>query len=580
MNERVTQLGGASVIDEEGPGWTAPPWWRQPWFVVSVATTIAIVWATGRGLARGFEPIGDNALVELRARDVFTPNHPWLGTWSSASVSSGQDLNHPGPFQFDVFALPVRLFGSRVGIAGGGALINLGAVWGGTLVARRAGGPIMALAVAVAAGGLAWSLGSELLYDVWMPNILVLPAFAFLVLIWAVVAGRVAALPIAVAVGSFCAQVHVSYVFLAPALLLAALVVVLVRDRRRPGTFRLIGLAVVVGLILWAQPIWEQLTGDGDGNLTRLATSTDGGDDRVGLALAVRMLANVVVVPPGWLRPGFDDSIPLSPWIDDGAGRRLSTDGIVGLPYALAALLVVLVGGVALHRATRRIDDRTTAAGLAVLVAVAAVALATTTISPVDGFGLAPHKFRYLFAVGALAAAVALGGGLRLVARTSLGQRRVGGLQPGPALLGLVGVIVAALTLPTYRAAAGPDLQHATWSTVRSLRDQLDPLEQAGTVWFDLDGQVFAEPYSWPIMAEMVRRGVPFQVSSSGDVRQVGDDRAFTPAAADTRLFYLTGDAADSMPPGATRIALAGSGRREDPVVAIFMAPYEGGAGG
>ena len=55
-------------------------------------------------LARGFEPIGDNALIELRAWDVFTSDRPLLGTWSSASVATGLDLNHPGPLLFDYFA--------------------------------------------------------------------------------------------------------------------------------------------------------------------------------------------------------------------------------------------------------------------------------------------------------------------------------------------------------------------------------------------------------------------------------------------------------------------------------------------
>lgn len=551
------------------------PWWRAPWFLVTLVTSLAVVWATGRGIARAFEPIGDNALVELRARDVFTRHHPWLGTWSSASVSSGQDLNHPGPFLFDLFVVPVRLFGSRWGIAGGGALINLGAVWGSVLVARRLGGPRAALATAVAAGGLVWSMGSELLYDVWMPNILVLPAFAFLVLIWAVVLGHARALPVAVAIGSFCAQVHVSYVFLAPALLAAGLIALLVRRRRRPGTTAMIGVAVAVGLLAWAQPIWEQLTGAGEGNLTRLASSGDGGGERIGLSLAVRMLANVVAIPPGWLRNGYDRSIPLNPWIGEGGERRLDTDGIAGLPFALVAVGVGVGVVAALVWWTRHRGDETTGAGATVLAVTAVVALFTTAISPVDGFGLAPHKFRYLFAIGAFAAAVMMAGALRGLLTTSL-DRRV-----ASTVLLAIGVMVAALTFPTYRAAAGPDLQHATWDTVRSLRDQLGPaVEDAGTVWFDLDGQVFSEPYSWPIMAELAARGVEFRVSSPGDVRQVGDERAFDAADVDTRLFYRQGDAAAVTPPGAELIARAGAGTVDDPVVAVFLAPFEPAAAG
>ena len=69
-------------------------------------TTAVVVFSTIRGLVRGFEPIGDNALIELRAWDVFTSDRPLLGTWSSASVATGLDVNHPGPLLFDYFALP------------------------------------------------------------------------------------------------------------------------------------------------------------------------------------------------------------------------------------------------------------------------------------------------------------------------------------------------------------------------------------------------------------------------------------------------------------------------------------------
>ena len=61
--------------------------------------------------------MGDQALLEIRARDVLTAHHPLLGTASSAALNRDQvvPLNHPGPLMFDVLALPVRLFGGGPG---------------------------------------------------------------------------------------------------------------------------------------------------------------------------------------------------------------------------------------------------------------------------------------------------------------------------------------------------------------------------------------------------------------------------------------------------------------------------------
>ena len=70
---------------------------------------LPVIIATVRGIRRGWLPIGDNALVAIRAHDVLTSHHPWLGTWSSASLDAGKDLNHPGPLLFDSVAPTVKL---------------------------------------------------------------------------------------------------------------------------------------------------------------------------------------------------------------------------------------------------------------------------------------------------------------------------------------------------------------------------------------------------------------------------------------------------------------------------------------
>ena len=547
----------------------APP----PWVIVTVLTTAVVVFSTIRGLVRGFQPIGDNALIELRAWDVFTSDRPLLGTWSSASVATGLDVNHPGPLLFDYFALPVRLLGGRFGLAFGAAVLNLGALWASVLVARRVGGAATALATAVAAAVLTWAMGSELLFDTWQPNILVLPFFCFLVLMWAVWCGHAGALPWAVLVGSLCVQAHLSYLFLVPALLIGAVVVLIVRDGRQTWSqhHRSFVLAIVVGVVAWAQPLWEQFTSSGEGNLSRLLDSSGTEGARNGVGASVRMLSAVLALPPWFGRPGYDSAIPASPWTDVDGTRRIDLDALPALPLAVLGLVVLVAVLIAAFVLTRRSGDEITPPGVVLIGVALLVALFTAVITPVDPvFGVVAHKVRWLWALGAFIAAVLVGALLQAAARRStVTATRASWVAVA------VGVVVSLLTIPTYRVVAGPVDQPEAWAGAEALREQLGPLEGTGTVFVDLEGIVFAEPYSWALMAELARRDIPFLVAGDGDVRQVGDNRRFD-GGADVRLFYRTGPEAEVVPPGATRVAYVSASEDAD-AIAVFVEPFADG---
>ena len=201
------------------------------------------------------------------------------------------------------------------------------------------------------------------------------------------------------------------------------------------------------------------------------------------------------------------------------------------------------------------------------------IAVATAAAMPVDALGILPHKVRWFSPVAAFAGVVLGDAALRLLRWSSeRAERR--------AMTGVAAIVVTVLTLPTTRhelLVAGPVAQESAWESVRSFRDQLEPLESSGVVLFDLDERPFADPYSFPLMAEMARRGVPFRVTGAGDVRHVGERRRFE-GVADTRMWYRTGPEAELTPPRVTRIAYApGDGRT--PPAAVFVEPFgsEGG---
>src|SRR4029450_9248376 len=94
------------------PGWVEPasatpeapsrsPGARGLLAVLLVAVNLPILVATTRALARGWRTLGDQGILLVRARDVGTSHHPLLGTWTSASIVVGQQLNNPGPLYFD-----------------------------------------------------------------------------------------------------------------------------------------------------------------------------------------------------------------------------------------------------------------------------------------------------------------------------------------------------------------------------------------------------------------------------------------------------------------------------------------------
>jgi hypothetical protein len=343
---------------------------------------LPIVVAVVRAIARGWIPTGDNAFFPIRARDVLTHDHlPLLGVWSSASLTSGFDFNHPGPLLFDLGALPVGLFGGSVGTVVAIALINGLSVAGIAIFAYRRGGPLLGtLAMAVTAT-LCWTMGSEVLYEPWNPHSVLLPFLFFLVLVWSVTCGDLLALPFAAGVGSLVVESHLSYVLLVPVLGLVCvlgLVVFLRVDRRRdtkdshaPRKGLWYGaIAGVVLVVCWIQPLIEQFTSDGDGNLTLLLRSArESRAPTGGYGFGVEAVVSVVALPPWWFRPSFSNTF--KPGWDAPS-----------LTTALAALftLAVVLGACAMFAIRRR--DTVSLSALAVTGVALLLGVVTASTLP------------------------------------------------------------------------------------------------------------------------------------------------------------------------------------------------------
>lgn len=515
---------------------TAPP--ATKWRVaVRLVVLLPIAIAAVRALVSGWFPVGDSALLAVRAADVGTADHPWLGSWTSASLALGVDVNNPGPLYHDLIAPFMwtvgRVAGYGAGVAVGVATVNAVAAYGALVAADRIGGWRMERWVALAVAALTWAMGSELLIDIWQPHALLLPFVCFLVLTVGLTTGIWRLLPWWLGVVSLIVQTHVAYVYVVAAVGVSVVVVgvrhlraAAARDGRLMGAATADAIrtptafaAAVVTALAWAQPLIEQFTGPGEGNLQRLATSAGGGDLTVGAGTAVKIVAAVTAVPPSWARWGWEDAVPSTALTQTPDGPKLIVDGLPGAAAALLGLgllVTVLVALIALLRSPSQRQARAAAALslLCLAVAVIGVSIQTVTVT-----GLGNHQVRWIFALAVFIDVSILWGVVELVR-----QRRPTLRSGEPALLAAIGVLVAA-TLPVHAHDLGPTADRGAAPALERVFDDLTDFEPGGAVQFDTATLRPFEPYSGAVLMRLRELGIPFRFDAEIDVRQFGEHR-------------------------------------------------------
>ncbi len=237
----------------------------------------------------------------------------------------------------------------------------------------------------------------------------------------------------------------------------------------------------------------------------------------------MRILASAVVVAPWGARTAFIDAVPLAKFSSSGVLDPVDNRSLGLAVLSLAVLAVILVS--ATWWGWRR-RDRVALAAVAVAVGALAVGLVTLVIMPIGPVGLTPHQMRWLWSTGAFTwFAVLLVVGRGLAERVD--QRVV--LAVG----GAIAVLFGLLNLPAFVQPAGPATHAEQIPTVRELNRQLADTSGLGTVWFDDSAVPLFDNYSAAVMAQLQAQDVPFEVSSPGLIRQLGNHRRLD--GADTR---------------------------------------------
>ena len=270
--------------------------------LVAPLTSAIRMWGT-------WTPTSDNALIELRVRDVGSSRTPLIGQPSTSGNygKSRQNAAHPGPIEFYLLAPGVRALGGPVGMLLTTALITGVSVLVAAWAVFRQLGRGAGLAASVVLAAVMWASGAAAMVNPISSSIGRFPLLCSVVLLWCLLCGDVRLLALTCAFVSFTLQQHLSVVpvtLVVTAVGFAGLLVTLVRngalrdpERRREAT-RSGLIAGIVTLVLWSPVIYEQITSS-TGNLTRILRYA--GDDTrgsVGNASALRQLAHALGLPP------------------------------------------------------------------------------------------------------------------------------------------------------------------------------------------------------------------------------------------------------------------------------------------
>lgn len=411
--------------------------------LVGALLLVPVATSVGRALAADWRPSNDDALIVLQARDVLSTDPPLVGQPSTADTYvEGNSARHPGPIEFYLLALPIRVLGHTLGTLLTAAALAGTAVLLTAWIAFRRGGPAVGLGAAVLLALAMWSSGTAVLSDPISSNVGGYPLIAAAALAWSLWCDDRRLWPLAVAVWSFTIQQHLAVFGLAGTVAawgVAGAAVTTLRHRAEVGrlaaTARTAALAAVVGLVLWLPPLVDQIAGSG--NLHRMVAFS-GADDRptLGLGAGLRAAGRAVGAPP--------ILVSRSLAVDHVGGWDLIAD-LGGAAVGVAVGLVAALGAAALAvRAWRRDPAGTGPARLALLGTAAVVALAgVVTTANVPGSFEAPriNFYRWVWPVS-----LAVWGAMAWTAGEALARarRRRG---DGPAWLPAAGVATAVVAL-------------------------------------------------------------------------------------------------------------------------------------
>ena len=261
-----------------------------------IAVWVSVLGSLAIELARGWRPVQDNAAIASHAFQTFT-SHPPLVGMSSTAGDAGHTAYGPGPLEFWLLAVPVRIDATH------------GLLWGAALLA----GAALSLAiealwssrfwpgcgvVAFAVVDMMWLTPSVLENISWNAYFPIPFFIATLALAWVVSTGRFGWWPPMVFVASVASQSHLIFSFPCTLLALAAPVLGLTLGGRTER-LRWLWIGFGVAAACWTAPLLQQLFGV-QGNIATLFSSQSG-RAKLGFHFALSVIGRIGRPSPVWL---------------------------------------------------------------------------------------------------------------------------------------------------------------------------------------------------------------------------------------------------------------------------------------
>lgn len=281
--------------------------WPARWEYTAVAVFVVAMFLTAVVAAvDGWTPVSDEALIELRVRDV--PTHlPLLGVWSRFG------WNHPGPGLFYFLSPFYWSSGNRsVALMVGMVALHTFFVVGAWMVVRRID-RLMGFALLVAGQLLLVTAEPWSLRNPWNPYVATVGGLMLFAVAWSFAERRGAGAVLLLPIGSFLVQTHaVMAPMVLAAVVFATIGLVACRDRPIPRRRILTGVALTV--VLWIPPLIEQAT-NSPGNLRAMLRS-QGSGEVIGVVNTIKVAFAQTALVPGALDPGVvrQRFLPLQSW--------------------------------------------------------------------------------------------------------------------------------------------------------------------------------------------------------------------------------------------------------------------------
>jgi hypothetical protein len=483
--------------------------------VATVAALLPVIAVVATRSGHYYVPLGDEATIDLRIRDVYTSNAPLVGAYS-------RGFNHPGPLLFWLIAPLSRLFGGAAWatLVGAALLQGIAIATSGWLAFRRSG-LLLALGV-LAALGLAYSsfaLGVQFLQP-WNPNVAFPFFMLFLLLVWSAATGSRWSVVGALIVGTFLIQLHIGY--LAVVVVPAAWGALLVFSDARRAEGRAVaqprwpvvaGASAVSIVVLWAAPVIQQISGD-QGNLSATIRYFRDSSGSVGFVKALGVYAAEFRIPP--------------PWFGGSDRLELFTDRVLPESTAWLLVLIALLGlGFLAARRARQVAARRMVQLSAVTAATSIVAISRVDVE-LQHFLFSWRVISAVFVVLAVAWATACW------ARVE--QRRTARLVTTVALLALIVAFFGARArddVLRHQEYLGPrdEFARRLFAQVREAELPQEPILVRGLGDTSLG-------FAQGLVDELDRDGVPVRVDEQFGY-QYGEGRTAAPSDVD-EVWYIT----------------------------------------